>query len=159
MSWIYRPCKPVSHESKYPNSQNYWTCFIGKATSLYQISHWLKGQDPRKSDAAVHTRFIAPSLWDHRKISTCLLSVCPKMVSYTVKPVCNDHLSNEIYYLWFIQSCVLMKTDGTIDFLTISAFWNTSRCRDVSHQVVVKDRFYCCLFEWIIRAHFNDVLF
>ena len=22
---------------------------------------------------------------------------------YTVKPVCNDHLYNEIYYLWFIQ--------------------------------------------------------
>ena len=22
---------------------------------------------------------------------------------YTVKPVCNDHLSNEMYYLWFIQ--------------------------------------------------------
>ena len=21
----------------------------------------------------------------------------------TVKPVCNDHLSNKIYYLWFIQ--------------------------------------------------------
>ena len=21
----------------------------------------------------------------------------------TVKPVCNDHLYNEIYYLWFIQ--------------------------------------------------------
>ena len=23
--------------------------------------------------------------------------------TYTVKPVCNDHLYNEIYYLWFIQ--------------------------------------------------------
>ena len=22
---------------------------------------------------------------------------------HTVKPVCNDHLYNEIYYLWFIQ--------------------------------------------------------
>ena len=22
---------------------------------------------------------------------------------YTVKPVCNDHLYNKIYYLWFIQ--------------------------------------------------------
>ena len=21
----------------------------------------------------------------------------------TVKPVCNDHLSNKIFYLWFIQ--------------------------------------------------------
>ena len=23
--------------------------------------------------------------------------------TYTVKPVCNDHLSNKIYYMWFIQ--------------------------------------------------------
>ena len=22
---------------------------------------------------------------------------------YTVKPVCNDHLYNKMYYLWFIQ--------------------------------------------------------
>ena len=22
---------------------------------------------------------------------------------YTVKPVCNDHLSNKMYYLWLIQ--------------------------------------------------------
>ena len=22
---------------------------------------------------------------------------------YTMKPVCNDHLYNEIYHLWFIQ--------------------------------------------------------
>ena len=28
----------------------------------------------------------------------------PEASSYgTVKPVCNDHLYNEIYYLWFIQ--------------------------------------------------------
>ena len=26
-----------------------------------------------------------------------------KIWQYTVKPVCNDHLYNEIYYLWFIQ--------------------------------------------------------
>ena len=31
----------------------------------------------------------------------------------TVKPVCNDHLYNKIYYLWFIQQCVFMKTEGT----------------------------------------------
>ena len=23
--------------------------------------------------------------------------------TYTVKPVCNDHLYNKMYYLWFIQ--------------------------------------------------------
>ena len=31
----------------------------------------------------------------------------------TVKPVCNDHLYDKIYYLWLIQYCVLMKTEGT----------------------------------------------
>ena len=25
------------------------------------------------------------------------------LYAYTVKPVFNDHLYNEIYYLWFIQ--------------------------------------------------------
>ena len=35
------------------------------------------------------------------------------MFIYTVKHVCNDHLCNEIYYLWFIQLCDLMMTEGT----------------------------------------------
>ena len=56
----------------------------------------------------------------------------------TVKPVCNDHLDNKIYCLWFIQQCVLMKTAGTnLLLLTISAFWSSSRWapegREVSH--------------------------
>ena len=46
----------------------------------------------------------------------------------TVKPVCNDHPFNKIYYLWFIQYCVLMKTEGTnLLLLTISASWTSSR--------------------------------
>ena len=50
------------------------------------------------------------------------------LVSNTVKPVCNDHLYNEIYYLWFIQLCDLMMTEGTnLLGLTISAFWSSSR--------------------------------
>ena len=41
----------------------------------------------------------------------------------TVKPVYNDHLYNDIYYLWFIQQCVLRKNEGTHSLLlTISAF-------------------------------------
>ena len=45
-----------------------------------------------------------------------------------VKPVWNDHLYNEIDYLWFIQQCVLMMTEGTnLSVLTISAFWSSSR--------------------------------
>ena len=46
----------------------------------------------------------------------------------TVKPVCNDHLYNKIHYLWFIQECVLMKTEGTnLLLLTISALWSSFR--------------------------------
>ena len=46
----------------------------------------------------------------------------------TVKPVCNDHLYNTIYYLWFIQKCVSMITEGTnLLLLTISALWSSSR--------------------------------
>ena len=45
-----------------------------------------------------------------------------------MKPVCNDHLHNEINYLWFIQECDLIKTEGTnLLLLTISAFWSSSR--------------------------------
>ena len=46
-------------------------------------------------------------------------------VSHTVKLVCNDHLYNEMFHMWFIQYCVLMKTEGTnLLLLTISAFWS-----------------------------------
>ena len=46
----------------------------------------------------------------------------------TVKSVCNDHLYNKSYYLWFIQKYVLMITEGTkLLVLTISAFWSSSR--------------------------------
>ena len=48
------------------------------------------------------------------------------VLQYTVKIVCNDHLYINIYYLWFIQYCVLMKTEGTnLLVITISAFWAT----------------------------------
>ena len=47
---------------------------------------------------------------------------------HIVKPVYNDHLYDKIYYLWFIQSRVLMKTEGTnLSLLTISAFWSSCR--------------------------------
>ena len=46
----------------------------------------------------------------------------------TVKPVCNDHLYDKIYYLRFIQECVLKMTECTnLLVLTISAFWSSSR--------------------------------
>ena len=55
------------------------------------------------------------------------LNICYNLC-VTVKPVCNDHLYNKIYYLWFIQYCVLIKTEGTnLLLLTMSAFWGSSR--------------------------------
>ena len=36
----------------------------------------------------------------------------------TVKPVCNDHLYDKIYYLWFIQQCIIMITEVTILFVS-----------------------------------------
>ena len=43
-------------------------------------------------------------------------------VYYTMKPVCNDHLYNGIYYRWFIQQCVLVKTEATnLQFLPSGA--------------------------------------
>ena len=55
-------------------------------------------------------------------------SYCQSTEAGTVKPVYNDHLYNKIYCLWFIQQCVLMKTEGTNSLLlTISAFWSSSR--------------------------------
>ena len=67
-----------------------------------------------------------------------------------MKPVCNDHLSNKIYYQWFIQWCVIMKTEGTnLLLLATSALW-APEGREVSHWVVVIDRFYCIfLSDWL----------
>ena len=46
----------------------------------------------------------------------------------TMKPVNNDHLYDKIFPLWYIQWCVLMRTEGTnLLLLTISAFWSSSR--------------------------------
>ena len=49
-------------------------------------------------------------------------------INTTVKPVCNDHLCDKIYYLWYFQYCVLIKTEGTnLLLLAISALWSSSR--------------------------------
>ena len=36
-------------------------------------------------------------------IGTTSFAVKPIQIFITVKAVCNDHLYNKIYYLWFIQ--------------------------------------------------------
>ena len=59
----------------------------------------------------------------------------------TVKLVCNDHLHNKIYCLWFIQQCVLMKTACTnLLLLTISAFWSSSRWPLVTYMGTRRQR-------------------
>ena len=66
-------------------------------------------------------------------IAFCFADIWARLVlvvsNYTiVKPVCNNHIYNKNYYLWFIQRCVLMKTEDTnLLLLTISALWSSSR--------------------------------
>ena len=57
----------------------------------------------------------------------CLISLFQADIKgNTVKCFCNDHLYDKTYYLWFIQYCVLMKTECTyLLLLTISAFWSS----------------------------------
>ena len=38
-----------------------------------------------------------PNKWQSASVTTQVTD------TYTEKPVCNDHLYNEIHYLWFIQ--------------------------------------------------------
>ena len=76
------------------------------------------------------------------------------LIVITVKPVCNNHLSDKIYSLWFIQQCVLIETECTNlllqQCLTTGAHlggpwpprW-APEGREVSHCVVAIDRFHC----------------
>ena len=62
------------------------------------------------------------------QVSSTQWQMIMTLLTGTVKPVCNDHLYNKIYYLCLIQWYVLMKTEGTnLLVLTISAFWSSSR--------------------------------
>ena len=50
----------------------------------------------------VESRFITKlEVWLRSLCRGCLVSW--QWITNTVKPVCNDHLYDEIYYLWFIQ--------------------------------------------------------
>ena len=74
------------------------------------------------SDPALVVKELYPSVQSQQNRTDGL------SLSYTVKPVCNDHLYDKIYYVCFIQQCVLMKTEGNkLLLLTISAFWSSSR--------------------------------
>ena len=71
----------------------------------------------------LHSREVGNRSLEHLPVSEY-----PVYQRGTVKPVCNDQLYNNIHHLWFIQQCVLMKTE-CINLLmwTISAFWSSSR--------------------------------
>ena len=65
--------------------------------------HWNENVILTTSRAAEDENFV--------KVSDFSVSMTTRSYRYcsvlytdiTVKPVCNDHLSNKIYYLWFIQ--------------------------------------------------------
>ena len=94
------------------------------------ISEWLYGISGIWSKSILHTLASTNSFtiqWFNRT-SKSTLSNQTKFLSFTVKPVYNDHLYNKIYYLSFIQQCVSMKTENTnLLLLTMSAFWSSSR--------------------------------
>ena len=76
-----------------------------RSVGLYDVGAW------------IHVGGHVLKKWQSERVRTASMG----NVS-TVKPVCNDHLYNTIYYLWFIQQCVLMKTEGTnLLLLKISA--------------------------------------
>ena len=83
---------------------------------------------PGVMDAITHLPgMFLPSdlIWGYQ-IELVAMQLC-SVSSTTVKPV-SDHLYNKIYSLWFIQQCVLMKTEDTnLLLLIISAFWSSFR--------------------------------
>ena len=65
----------------------------------------------------------APTFYIH----VVYLTLISEKYLNTVKPVCNDHLYNKIYYMWFIQLCVLIMTESiNLLMLIFSAFWSSS---------------------------------
>ena len=71
---------------------------------------------------------MASKFYDWNQYHVTIANDCSTEDDITVKPVYNDHLYNKMYYLWFIQLSVLMKTECTnLLLLTISAFWSSSR--------------------------------
>ena len=92
-------------------------------TVQYTIYHMLRALNVYKS----FWNKLVP-WWEQAELSQRPRDVKKPSSYSTVKPVCNDHLYNKIYFLWFIQLCVLMKTEGTdLLLITISAFCSSSR--------------------------------
>ena len=86
----------------------------------YFISHDKFGS--HKTCKVINPKFMTSMPRGATQYDMCL------QIRHTVKPVCNEHLYNKIHYLWFIQECGLMKTEGTnLLLLPISAFWSSSR--------------------------------
>ena len=118
----------------------YFTCLKCRALCrlLVDGNHWYWVHDKQKpayhnytSRETLRQRNISRNQNDTLRWNTphgCRSTYISVMIINTVKPVCNDHLYNKIYYLWFIQQCVLMKTESTnLLLLTLSAFWSSSR--------------------------------
>ena len=76
-------------------------------TSQHWFSEWV-GAEQTTSYYPSQSYMIVPI-----HVDTQLAQQYVGILISTVKPVCNDHLFNKINYLWFIQKCVLMKTEGT----------------------------------------------
>ena len=65
------------------------------------------------------------TIWHHGTLLDLEQALVCLLIQWNLS---NDHLYNKIYFLWFIQQCVLMNTEGTnLLLITISAFWSSSR--------------------------------
>ena len=93
----------------------------------FNANNFLPNPHNRRPTAGPWERDMGCILWVWNLMYVLLLHFY-KWYHHTVKPACNDHLSDKINYLRFIHWCVLMKTEGTNRLLlTISAFWSSSR--------------------------------
>ena len=82
----------VSHNGFRCAFSQFWLLEINKLPKLNDPAFASKS----KSSFSTNLNFMSLRCWvGHGKTHLCIPN--------TVKPVCNDHLYNKIYYLWFIQ--------------------------------------------------------
>ena len=73
--------------------------------ALFPINGWATVKPVREDVTYVMSSFIGKGLVTNSPSQTysCKVLNVDTYVLNTVKPVCNDHLYDNIYYLWFIQ--------------------------------------------------------
>ena len=60
-------------------------------------------EDHKNDDIGIFTLCVSFYHRQNFTLRAIWISVYSELFIVTVKPVCNDHLYNKTYYLWFIQ--------------------------------------------------------